>query len=78
VLAATALMAEREHPAQPRSMTLMAGPIDCRVNPTAVNELATSKPIDWFDKHADAPRALAATPVPAGASTRAFCSSVPS
>ncbi len=51
VLAAVALMAQREHPAQPRSMTLMAGPIDCRVNPTQVNELATSKPIDWFDKH---------------------------
>ena len=29
-------------------MTLMAGPIDTRVNPTKVNELAMSKPIDWF------------------------------
>jgi poly(3-hydroxybutyrate) depolymerase len=48
-LAAVALMAQRNHPAQPRSMTLMAGPIDCRVNPTRVNELATGKPIDWFE-----------------------------
>ncbi len=48
-LAATALMAQDNHPAQPRSLTLMAGPIDCRVNPTAVNELATSKPISWFE-----------------------------
>jgi len=48
-LAATALMAEDNHPAQPRTMTLMAGPIDCRVNPTKVNELATSKPIEWFE-----------------------------
>jgi poly(3-hydroxybutyrate) depolymerase len=48
-LAAVALMAQRQHPAQPRSMTLMAGPIDCRVNPTQVNELATGKPIEWFE-----------------------------
>ena len=32
-------------------MTLMAGPIDCRVNPTKVNELATSKPISWFEQN---------------------------
>lgn len=48
VLAAAAVMAEAKNPAQPRSMTLMAGPIDTRVNPTKVNELATSKPIEWF------------------------------
>jgi polyhydroxyalkanoate depolymerase len=47
-LAAVALMAEDDNPAQPRSMTLMAGPIDTRLNPTKVNELATSKPIEWF------------------------------
>lgn len=50
-LAATALMAEDDHPAQPRSLTLMAGPVDCRVNPTGVNTLATSKPIEWFEKN---------------------------
>ncbi len=50
-LAAVALMAAREHPAQPRSMTLMAGPIDCRINPTLVNELATAKPIEWFEQN---------------------------
>ena len=44
-LAAVAVMAEDEHPAQPRSMTLMAGPIDCRVSPTQVNTLATKHPI---------------------------------
>ncbi|MGL6112871.1 MAG: polyhydroxyalkanoate depolymerase [Rubrivivax sp.] len=48
-VAAVALMAQNNHPAQPRSMTLMAGPIDCRVNPTKVNELATGKPIEWFE-----------------------------
>ncbi|RZL65086.1 MAG: polyhydroxyalkanoate depolymerase [Variovorax sp.] len=47
-LAATALMAEDDNPAAPRSLTLMAGPVDCRVNPTGVNTLATSKPIEWF------------------------------
>jgi poly(3-hydroxybutyrate) depolymerase len=51
VLAAVALMAARGHPAQPASMTLMAGPIDCRVNPTKVNELATSRDIGWFERH---------------------------
>lgn len=50
-LAATAVMAEDDHPAQPRSLTLMAGPVDCRVNPTGVNTLATSKPIEWFEKN---------------------------
>lgn len=47
-LAAAALMAEDDDPAQPLSMTLMAGPIDTRLNPTRVNELATGKPIEWF------------------------------
>lgn len=51
VLAAAAIMAEAKNPAQPRSMTLMAGPIDTRVNPTKVNELAASKPIEWFQNN---------------------------
>src|SRR6202167_3427174 len=51
VLAAAAVMAQAGHPAQPRSMTLMAGPIDTRVNPTKVNELANSKPIRWFEQN---------------------------
>ena len=50
-LVAAAVMAQTNNPAQPRSMTLMAGPIDCRVNPTKVNELATSKPISWFEQN---------------------------
>ena len=50
-LAATAIMAEDDNPAQPRSLTLMAGPVDCRVNPTGVNELDNSKPIEWFEKN---------------------------
>ena len=50
-LVAAAVMAEDGNPAQPRSMTLMAGPIDTRVNPTKVNELANSKPIAWFEQN---------------------------
>ena len=50
-LVAASIMAQADNPAQPRSMTLMAGPIDTRVNPTKVNELAKSKPIDWFERH---------------------------
>ena len=48
-LAAVAIMSEDQHPATPASLTLMAGPIDCRVSPTAVNDLAVSKPIEWFE-----------------------------
>jgi polyhydroxyalkanoate depolymerase len=47
-LAAVSLMAEDKNPAQPLSMTLMAGPIDVRISPTAVNELAFSHPLQWF------------------------------
>jgi polyhydroxyalkanoate depolymerase len=50
-LAAAAIMAEDDNPAQPRSVTLMAGPIDARVNPTKVNDLATGKPISWFEQN---------------------------
>jgi len=50
-LVAASVMAQSEHPAQPRSMTLMAGPIDTRINPTRVNDLAKEKPIEWFEKN---------------------------
>jgi poly(3-hydroxybutyrate) depolymerase len=49
VLAAVALMAQSGNPCQPRSMTLMAGPIDTRINPTKVDDLAMQHPIDWFE-----------------------------
>ncbi len=51
VLVAAAVMAQAGHPAQPHSMTLMAGPVDTRISPTKVNELATSKPMDWFERN---------------------------
>src|ERR1700722_18739976 len=48
-LAAVAIMAEDNNPATPLSMTLMAGPVDTRINPTKVNDLATRRSIDWFE-----------------------------
>lgn len=50
-LAAVGVMAQTNNPAQPASMTLMAGPIDTRINPTSVNELATTHSIDWFEQN---------------------------
>jgi polyhydroxyalkanoate depolymerase len=50
-LAAVAVMAEGGNAATPHSLTLMAGPIDTRVNPTKVNELANSKSLHWFEKN---------------------------
>ncbi len=49
VLTAVAVMSEDGNPATPRSMTLMAGPIDTRRNPTRVNKLAKTKDISWFE-----------------------------
>lgn len=50
-LTAVAVMAEEKNPCQPASMTLMAGPIDTRVSPTTVNQLATSHSIEWFERN---------------------------
>ena len=47
VLAAISLMAQKGE-ATPRSMVMMGGPIDTRQSPTAVNNLATEKPLWWF------------------------------
>ncbi len=51
VLAAVALMAARNDPMQPASITLMGGPIDTRRNETAVNKLAKTRPIAWFERN---------------------------
>lgn len=48
VLAAAAVMEAAGDPLSPSSMTLMGGPIDTRINPTAVNQLAKDKPLEWF------------------------------
>ncbi|QDM29221.1 polyhydroxyalkanoate depolymerase [Tardiphaga sp. vice304] len=51
VLAAVSVMEADADPFVPVSMTLMGGPIDTRRNPTAVNNLAAEKGIDWFRSH---------------------------
>jgi poly(3-hydroxybutyrate) depolymerase len=48
VLAAVSVMEARRDPYAPTTMTLMGGPIDTRISPTAVNKLAESKGLDWF------------------------------
>ncbi len=50
VLAAASLMAAANDACAPASMTLMGGPIDTRINPTAPNKLAMEHPIDWFER----------------------------
>jgi poly(3-hydroxybutyrate) depolymerase len=50
VLAAVSLMAANGDHAAPRSMVLMGGPVDTRVNPTQVNQLAESRSIEWFER----------------------------
>lgn len=51
VLAAAALMAEDNDPARPASVTLMGSPIDTARNPKQPNELATGRPLSWFENN---------------------------
>lgn len=51
VLAAVSLLAQQDDPAQPASMTLIASPIDTRINPNKVNEFAMDKPYHYFEKY---------------------------
>jgi len=50
VFAAISLMASRGE-TTPLSMTMMGGPIDARLSPTSVNNLATTKPYEWFENN---------------------------
>ncbi len=52
VLAAVALLASAKDAAQPDTMTLIAGPIDTRINPNRVDNLATDKPLSFFESRA--------------------------
>jgi polyhydroxyalkanoate depolymerase len=47
-LAATAVLARERNGLEPASLALMAGPIDVRISPTKVNELAQERTIEWF------------------------------
>ena len=50
VLAAVALLAAEGDVAQPSSLTLMAGPVDTRVNPNRINTMAATKPLASFER----------------------------
>ena len=47
-LAATAILAEAADGFEPRSLTLVSGPIDARVNPSRMDDLAARKSLHWF------------------------------
>lgn len=50
VLAAVALMAAAGE-TEPRSLTLIGGPVDTRRNPTEVNKFAAARPLGWFESN---------------------------
>ena len=49
-LMATAILAEEDHAAQPRTLTLMSGPVDTRANPTLINKLAYRQPLSVYKR----------------------------
>lgn len=51
VMATAALMSKYDDPLRPKSMTLMGGPIDTRINPTKVNVIAKQKKLSWFEEN---------------------------
>ncbi len=51
VLAAVSLLAQAGDKAQPRTMTLMGGPVDTTAAPTEVTKLAETRPLSWFEQH---------------------------
>ena len=50
VFAAVSLLATKGE-FTPRTLTMMGGPIDARKSPTSVNNLATTKPYEWFENN---------------------------
>ena len=50
-IAAVALMAQWDEPNQPKTMTLMGGPIDTAAAPTTPTELANKRSMSWFETH---------------------------
>lgn len=50
-LAATAILSQEDKTLAPRSLILMAGPVDPLANPTRVVRLLRQWPLDWFRAH---------------------------
>jgi poly(3-hydroxybutyrate) depolymerase len=51
VLASIALLAAKKESCQPKSMTLMGGPIDTRINPGKVDEFSVTHSMGWFNRN---------------------------
>jgi poly(3-hydroxybutyrate) depolymerase len=51
VMAAASLMAMEGNPSRPSSVVLMGSPIDTARNPKQPNELATQRPLSWFENN---------------------------
>lgn len=51
VLMAQSLMAQRNDPAQAKSLILIGGPVDARKSPTSVNEFGENHDISWFEQN---------------------------
>lgn len=50
-LIATAVLAKEKDPVTPKSLTILAGPIDTSINPNELNKYANSKDISWFENN---------------------------
>ena len=50
-LAAACVMSADKHPARPKTLTMMGGPVDTREAPTEVNTVATQRPFEWFQRN---------------------------
>ncbi len=48
-LVAAGYMAMHNNPNLPKSMSLMGGPVDVRINPTDVNDYASGRDLEWFE-----------------------------
>jgi poly(3-hydroxybutyrate) depolymerase len=49
VLAAASIMSTTRDKARPKSIVLMGGPVDTRINPGPVNQFAKSQSLAWFE-----------------------------
>ena len=50
-LIATAVLAKEKDPATPKSLTIIAGPIDTSINPNELNRYASEKDLSWFENN---------------------------
>lgn len=50
LLAAVSFLEAAGDPTSPRTMTLMGGPVDTRINPTTPNDLAKTHTLEWFER----------------------------